>query len=105
MARTIDVRDVFDILVREHRDLEALIWDLEWVAGRGDLATAAELLGELTCALSRHLATDACFHEGIDPLTVGARTLRRTIEQELVDLLGSRTGDPAWTSHLVALRD
>lgn len=110
MSRTIGTRDVYDALIHEHRDLEALVWDLEWVAGRGDRATAAELIGELVADLRRHLALEACVHARIggDDLAgavVYARATHSALDAKLATLVALSPSDPAWMAHLLALRD
>jgi hypothetical protein len=47
-------RDIFDLLIRSHRDLQALVWDLAWVTERGDADTAASLVRELAAAAVSH---------------------------------------------------
>jgi hypothetical protein len=112
--RPIDAtRDIFDVLLRDHRDLQALCWDLEWVAERGDTTSAARLLGELAIGLVEHAHVEEHLlcrrvegsDDQLDEQIRRARVGHRGVETALMELSGLSISDPAWRTELIGLRD
>jgi hypothetical protein len=103
-------RDVFDVLTRDHRDLEATIWDLEWLASRGDdvQSLQADLIGRLLehAWIEEHvLLRRLDGGDELDELVRGARVGHAMIEHQLAELASRSPGEPAWCAALSELRD
>jgi hypothetical protein len=105
-------RDVFDVLTRDHRDLEAMIWDLEWLASRGDTTTAVSLQADLIGRLLEHAWIEEHVLlrrlDGGDELDEAIRLTRvghAQIEHHLSELSTRTPGEPLWCTIVAALRD
>lgn len=92
MSRIEPTRDVFDILIREHDDLLALLWDVEAAHRHGDARMAGDLFLELAEALWAHESAEAAIvHPAVPDLRAVARA------DELVEHIGTLDpADPVW---------
>ena len=106
------MRDLFDVLVREHRDLQALLFDLEWVSEQGDSWTATHLFAELASGLVEHAQLEervcAAVDERDPELAEVVRMTRhghRLAAKHIMEMCAHAPGEAAWRDGLVALRD
>jgi hypothetical protein len=106
------MRDLFDVLVRDHRELQALLWDLEWVSEHGDSWTATHLFSELACGLVQHadLEERVCAavewkNPELSDRVKATRLGHRRAAELIMNLCAHAPGEAQWREHLVALRD